>query len=270
MSVVQEISCSHCGGPLQINPGEIMTTCRYCGFTQVIETGKPFNFEHSMFLNEYTIVDGSERNSSFENVSLKQRRKSSIKNVIRSWMQAGFTKPSNLGKDSKLLEMKLVYVPFWIFNVEVRSKFKGVFERITPAVVKDEKIEKSYDWLVLARRRTQFPTREYDVPLKAKIPYDFRRIEKFAQVLNSEVSEMEAMEKAKEELENLHRFLARENVDKVIDWNSEFKFGETFYLHAPIWFITYEYKKNRYQIILDGATGIVIKGDIPASDFRLI
>lgn len=272
MSVVQDISCNHCGGPLQINPGEIVTTCRYCGFTQVIETGKPFTFEHSMFLNEYTREDSSEKTSSLkdESESLTQRHKSSVESVVRSWMQAGFTKPSNLKKDSKLLEMKLVYVPFWIFNVEVRSKFKGVFERISPAIVKDEKIEKRYDWLVLARRRTQFPTREYDVPLKANIPYDFRRIERFAQVLNSEVSETEAMEKAKEELENLHRFLARENIDKIIDWQSDFKFGETVYLHAPIWFITYEYKKNRYQIILDGATGLVIKGDIPASDFGLI
>ena len=260
MSVVQEISCSHCGGPLKFNPGEIVTTCPYCGFTQVIETGKSFNFEHSMFLNEYT-QDG---------IGQTKDHKVGIESVVRSWMQAGFTKPGDLRKNSVLVETKLVYVPFMVFNVEVRSRFKGVFERITPAIVKDDKIKNHYNWLVLARRGTQFPTREYDVPLKAKIPYDFRKIERFAQVLNSELSEGEAMEKAKEELENLHRFLARENVDKVIDWHSDFKFGETVYLHAPIWLITYEYKKKRYRIILDGATGSVIKGDIPAPEFGLI
>jgi hypothetical protein len=39
------------------------------------------------------------------------------------------------------------------------------------------------------------------------------------------------------------------------------------YLHAPIWFIKYEYKGNTYQMIVDGATGLVLKGDIPSSKF---
>jgi len=39
------------------------------------------------------------------------------------------------------------------------------------------------------------------------------------------------------------------------------------YLHAPVWFIKYEYKGNAYQMIVDGATGMVLKGDIPSSKF---
>jgi hypothetical protein len=39
------------------------------------------------------------------------------------------------------------------------------------------------------------------------------------------------------------------------------------YLHAPAWFIKYEYKNNNYQMIVDGATGMVLKGDIPSSKF---
>ena len=185
-------------------------------------------------------------------------------------MQTGFTKPRNLGRDSNIVEKTLMYVPFWAFTVEATSLFKGVFERITPVIVKDGRIEKRYDWLVLARKGTWFPTREYDVPLKAKVPYDFRRIESFAKVLNSEVDETEAVEKARKEIEALHRFLAKEDVDKVIDWVTDFEFVETVYLHAPIWFIVYEYKKKRYSMILDGATGTVIKGDIPAPEFGLV
>ena len=57
MSVIREINCSHCGGPIQFNHGGTVAACGYCGFIQVIEAGKPFIFEHSMFLNEY--VEGS-------------------------------------------------------------------------------------------------------------------------------------------------------------------------------------------------------------------
>lgn len=249
MSIIQEIRCAHCGAPIQFKPGEIVTTCRYCGFTQVIETGKSFTFKHSMFLNKYD--------------------ETQVENVVREWMRTGFTKPSDLAKKSRITEKNLVYIPFWVLEVEASSTYKGIFERLTPPVVKEGKIEKHYDWLVLARKATQFPTREYDVPLEGKVPYDFRKIEGFAKVLNSEVEKSEALERAKQQIEAHHQFLAKQEVDRIIEMHTDFKLGDAVYLHTPIWFVAYEYKKESYQIILDGASGTVIKGDIPATNFGL-
>jgi hypothetical protein len=42
------------------------------------------------------------------------------------------------------------------------------------------------------------------------------------------------------------------------------------YLHAPLWFIKYEYKGNAYNLIIDGVTGMAVKGDIPPSKFGLL
>ncbi|MCW3985080.1 MAG: hypothetical protein NWE91_01535 [Candidatus Bathyarchaeota archaeon] len=249
MSIIHKISCAHCGAPIQFKPGEIVTTCRYCGFTQVIETGRPFTFKHSMFLNKYD--------------------PSQIEGIVHKWMRAGFTKPSDLVKKSKITEKNLVYVPFWVLEIEAISSYKGVFERLTPPVVKEGKIEKHYDWLILARKATHFPTREYDVPLEGKVPYDFRKVEGFAKVLNSEVEKSEAAEKAKQQIEALHQFLIKQEVDKIMEMHTDFEFGDAVYLHAPIWFVAYEYKKKSHEIILDGATGMTIKGDIPAIKFGL-
>jgi hypothetical protein len=250
MSVVEEIRCSSCGAPIPFNPGEIVATCRYCGFTQVIETGKAFVFEHSLIMNEY-----------------KQEQ---VDDLIRNWMRGGFMKPGDMARTSKILEKNLMYLPFWLVHVTATSSYKGVFERLTPPVVKDGKMEKEYNWLVLARKATDFPTREYEVPLEGKIPYDFKKIEGFAKVLNSEVEKEDAIEVAKQQIESLHRFLAQQDVDKIIDMKTDYEMGDAVYLHAPIWFIVYEYKKERYNIILDGATGTVIKGDIPTAKFGLI
>jgi len=250
MSIVEEIRCSNCGGPVAFNPGEIIATCRYCGFTQVIETGKAFVFEHSMILNEY--------------------KPEQTDNLIRNWMRSGFVKPGDLAKSSKVSERNLIYLPFWVIPVAASSTYKGVFERLTPPIAKDGEIEKEYDWLVLARKATDFPTREYEVPLEGKIPYDFKKIESFAKVLNSEIEKEEAIEIARQQIENLHRFLAQQDVDKIIEMKTEFHLGEAVYLHAPIWFIVYEYKGERYRILLDGATGTVIRGDIPSAKFGLI
>ncbi len=250
MSIVQEIRCSHCGAPIRFEPGEIIATCKYCGYTVVIETGKAFTFEHSMLLNKYDPTQ--------------------IEEPIKNWMRAGFLKPAGLAKRSKTVEKTLIYLPFWIVMVEAESNYKGIFERISPAVIKEGKIEKKYSWLVLGRKATEFPAREYDVPLKGKIPYDFRKIEAFAKVLNSEIDKSEAVELARQQIEEHHRYLVQEDVDRIIEMKNEIKVDQTVYLHAPIWFVKYEYKGETYQLLIDGATGTAIKGDIPSTGFGIL
>jgi hypothetical protein len=247
MAVADNIRCSHCGAPVEFKPGEIIATCKYCGFTTVIETGAPFKFEHSLLLNTFS--------------------EEQIENPVRSWMRSGFLKPDDLVRRSNITEKNLVYLPFWVVSVETSTTYKGIFERITPPIVKEGKIEKEYNWLVLAREAADFPTREYDVPLEGKIPYDFRKIEGFAKVLNSEIDREEAVELAKQQIEAHHRYLLKSDVDRIVEMQTAFNMKQVVYLHAPIWFIKFGYKGKTYQLIIDGASGVALKGDIPSIRF---
>lgn len=249
MAVAQHIECSHCGGPVEFEPGELVTSCRYCGFTTVIETGKPFSFEHSLLLNKYD--------------------EPGIDSLAKDWMTSGFLKPGDLARKSKISEKNLVYLPFWVVSAEAKTTYKGIFERISPPIIKEGTLEKEYNWLVLAREASDFPAREYDVPLEGKIPYDFRRIERFAKILNSEIEKNEALELARQQIEAHHRFLLKKDVDRIIDLKLDFNVKQMLYLHAPVWFIKYEYKGKQFQLIMDGATGAVLKGDIPSSKFGI-
>jgi len=247
MSVIEEIKCSHCGAPIQFEPGEIIATCQYCGYTVVVETGQPFTFEHSMLLNKYNPTQ--------------------IQQPIEEWMHEGFLKPSDLAKKSKITEKNLTYLPFWVVSAKATTTYKGIFERITPAITKEGKIEKEYNWLLLARKATDFPTSNYEVPLAGKIPFDFRKVDGFAKVLNSEIDKDEAIEMTKQQIENSHRFLIQQDVDRIIETKTDIQIGQVVYLHAPIWFIKYEYKGKGFQLLIDGATGTEIKGDIPSTGF---
>ncbi len=247
MAIADTIKCSNCGGPVEFKPGEILATCSYCGFLTVIETGKPFDFEHSLLQNKF-------------NNEL-------IEVAIQDWMHSGFLKPSDLAKKSKIEEKALIYLPFWVVSVEVRSKYKGIFERIAPSIVKEGEIDKEYNWLVLARKASDFPTREYDVPLEGKIPYDFRKIEEYAKVLNSEIDRSEATELARQQIEAQQRYILQKDVDRIIEMDVSFNLKQVVYLHAPLWFIKYAYKGTSYQLIIDGVSGIAVKGDIPSTKF---
>ena len=249
MAVAQNIRCSHCGAPVEFKPGELIATCKYCGFTTVIETGTPFNFEHSLLLNKYDLTQAD--------------------TLIKDWMRSGFMKPGDLARKSKIIEKNLVYLPFWVVSVEAKTSYKGIFERVAPPVVKEGQIQKEYNWLVLAREAARFPTREYDVPLKGKIPFDFRKIEGFAKVLNSEIERDEALELAKQQIEAHHRYLLQQDVDKIVEMKNDFNVKQSVYLHAPIFFIKYDYRGQSYQLLLDGATGVVIKGEIPQKGFGI-
>jgi hypothetical protein len=154
-----------------------------------------------------------------------------------------------------------------VVSVEAKSTYKGIFERIAPAVVKEGTISKEYDWLILAREASDFPTHEYNVPLEGKIPFDFRKIEGFAKLLNSEINRDAALEVTKEQIEERHRFLLEQDVDRIIEIKTEVTAKQIVYLHAPIWFIKYEYKGKVYQLILEGTGGTALKGDIPPARF---
>jgi hypothetical protein len=249
MVIAKAISCSHCGAPVDFAPGEIIATCKYCGFTTVVETGQAFTFEHSLLPNKYD--------------------ETQIEMPIRDWMRAGFLKPSDLAKKAEITEKSLVYLPFWVVSIQAKTTYRGIFERITPSIVKEGTIGKEYNWLVLAREAAGFPTREYDVPLEGKTPYDFRKIEGFAKVLNSEIEKDEAIEFAKQQIEAHHRFLIQQDIDKIVEVRTDFNVKQAVYLHTPIWFIKYGYRGKSYQLLLDGATGTALKGEIPQKSFGI-
>jgi hypothetical protein len=250
VAVTSQISCSHCGAPLPVQPGEILITCSYCGFTSVVETGKAFEFEHSLILNTLPIAQ--------------------VFDIAKGWMKNSFIAPKDLSNKSSLVEQNLTYLPFWVVSGEASSHYKGIFERISPAIQKEGDITNHYDWMVLARTQADFPTRSYHLSLEGKIPFEATKIEKNAKVLNSEMTSQDAVERAHDEINNLHQYLAKDRVDRIIDIKTNFDISATYYLHAPVWFLTYAYKGKRFQIIMDGASRQIVKGDLPGEDFNLI
>jgi hypothetical protein len=183
-------------------------------------------------------------------------------------MGKSFIGPKDLQKKSTPTEQNLIYLPFWDVSAEARTHYNGVLERITPPTQQEGEIADRYDWLVLARRQTDFPTRSYHLSLSGKIPFDAMKVDQAAKVLNSEMTADEAIKQAQDEIKNLHEYLAKDKVDKIVDIKTDFNVSSTVYLHAPVWFVAYSYRNERYQVFLDGSSGEIIKGDIPAENFK--
>ena len=185
-------------------------------------------------------------------------------------MKNSFIAPKDLSKKSSLTEQNLVYLPFWVVSGKASSHYKGIFERVAPAVEKEGDITNHYDWLVLARKQSDFPTRSYHLALEGKIPFEATKIDREAKVLNSELTSQDAAERARDEIGNLHQYLAKDKVDKVVDIKTDLEISGTYYLHSPVWFLAYDYKGKRFQVIMDGASGQIVTGDLPGENFNIV
>src|SRR3989454_8664825 len=248
--VVSEIRCKNCGAPLDLHPGELLNTCRYCGYTAAVGANEAFQLQHSLVLNQHNAASTTE--------------------ILQEWMRSGFMKPGDLAKKSKITVLELRYLPFWLVTLTATSNYEGVLERISPPSQRKGTIENDYDWLVLGRKGAEFPTRDYKVPVEGKIPFDYSKVEPQAKFLNSELDSDEAVIRAKDEVEDNQRFLLKQEVDQVTQFNTSFSVDKPTYLHAPLWFIQYEYKGKSYNAIIDGSSGNMIRADIPQVDFKMI
>ena len=242
-SVMKGLRCSHCDAPLRYKAGEQIVTCPYCGTSNVVDISRPFLIEHFM-LPIRTQPDDVEK-------------------VLRSWMKKGFLKKGDLHRKSKLVSQQLRLIPFWLVEVTAKTTWKGIFDRVTPAITKSDTFKKTYHWLILARRRAGFPTKEFDLPAGATQPYDFRQIPEYAEVINSQLTREEALEQVKQEVEVHHRYLVSQDVDRIIESTTQFTIGEVQYVHAPVYYTRYNYRGKEYVALIGGYRGMVIAGEFP-------
>lgn len=250
MSVVAEIKCPHCNAPLSYKPGEVLFTCKYCGFTGYIDLTVQFKVAHSILEPKLT--------------------REQVEEIVHDWMKSGFAKPRDLAKKAKIVEEDYVLVPFWLISVKATTTYRGLLERTGAQIEKSGKIDGDYDWFVVAREGIDLPPRIFDLPLEARRPFELSSLPSGIEALNAELDLDEAKSKVEHEIEVYHVERAKENVDTFIDQNTTFEFGDAIYVHAPLWFFNYEYRGSRYRMIIDGSEGRILLGELPPIDVGIL
>ncbi|MBU7033053.1 MAG: zinc ribbon domain-containing protein [Theionarchaea archaeon] len=243
VELVEKITCPNCGAPLKITAGEIVVTCEYCGTAVNLKAETPFVLKHSIIPNTFS--------------------QDKIEQVVRSWMRSGFAMPQNFQQKAVILQSRLVFLPFYVVTAHAVTEYEGVFTRTGQETPVKDILSRDYQRTILGRRTTKFPEQEYNIPLSGKSSFDLSKVE--GEFLNAELDEGEAIEKGKTEIENHQIYLIREKVDTLHANSTEISVDSCEFLHAPVWFVDYEYEGVRYTILLDGSTGEVITGDIPVN-----
>ncbi len=241
--LVESINCPKCGGPLNLTTGDVIVTCPYCGTASRIRGDKPFVLRHSM-LAARVDRDGAMR-------------------AIQGWMDGGVMKPDDLRRASRVTSLECVYLPFYVFEVDAATAYAGVLTRTGTNERRSGNLRRDYFWKILGRRSGDFPVREYKLPLALKVPFDTGTMVRDSRFLNAEVDEDEAERLTREEVDGNQQELLKDLVDVVESAQTQADVKDSEFLHAPIWFSSYEYHGRPFTILLDAASGEVIRGDIP-------
>jgi len=183
--------------------------------------------------------------------------------ALESWLEGGFLKPADLRRASRVTSLECVYVPFFVFEVDVKTSYAGVLTRTGTNERRAGTVPRDYFWKVLGRRGSDFPVREYKLPLAYKVPFDTAGMLPESRFLNAEFDEEEAVRIVRQEVEAHERELLKDLVDVVEEARTEAAVKDAEFLHAPIWLAGYAYRDREYRIVLDAASGEVVRGDIP-------
>jgi len=241
--LVESISCPKCGGPLNLTTGEVIVTCPYCGTASRIRGDKPFVLTHSM-------------------LAARVDRDAALR-AIQGWMEGGVIKPDDLRKASRITSLDCTYLPFYVFEVDATTAYAGVLTRTGTNERRNGTLRRDYFWKILGRRSGDFPTQDYKLPLGFKVPFDTGGMGRDSRFLNAEVDEDEAQRLTREEVDGHQRELLKDLIDVVEDARTDLVVKDSEFLHAPIWFSTYEYRGCPYTIVLDAASGEVVRVNTP-------
>ncbi len=242
--LVDSINCPKCGGPLNLTTGEVIVTCPYCGSSVRIRSDKPFLLRHSM-------------------LSAKLDQNAAM-SAIQSWMEGGIMKPDDLRRASRVLSLDCLYLPFYVYEVDATTSYKGVLTRMGTNEPRSGDLVRNYFWKILARRSGEFAIEDYHIPLALKVPFDSTAMLKDARLLNAEVDEDEGARLVQEQIDVHQRELLTDIVDVVESATTKVDMKDSEFLHAPLWFGVYAYRDKQYKIVIDAASGDVVKADLPA------
>lgn len=227
-------------------------------------------------------------------LKVNDRRK--VERTIHDEMNRGLLRV-RIHERSKLKEMSLTYVPFWIISVSARTSIvasdtaaevgsaaaaAALFGAVAARGKSGRLIEGALLGSMMSRgvgggiRRSYQMNENHNYPvvaLKALIeyqPYDFEfnlrervlfeavKVPKGIKVLNGDISEDNAKHMARTLVDQLHSRKAHERYRMIQQIETDIDVGEAELLHVPVWAAKYEFKGKEIMMIVDGNSGELI------------
>lgn len=276
----QNLKCNSCGGPLKPSAGLALVVCEYCGAATTMGAGGAAQVvaKHFMLANAIGQEQALDSGGHWLNKGVLRRK---------------VAQRSDLGNTT------LKFVPYWVIPTNIVADYQGMrgtgvaqlrqegtakkvlggaMFALTAASVAGrgrqvpsqvtrvrDRIQVSQNIPVVAvRGYTKYqPQGGYQFKSEQKITFD-KRQSGGAPVMDGDVTEAEAKQQAAGIAQQVAEREARKRVDSLESIQVYPTMSDGELLHAPVWFVEYQFKGKGMYIAIDGNSGQVMEGERPS------
>ena len=239
--------CGTCGGQFLADKSSLSGLCPYCGSNSITESGNTSGMLEPTGVIPFKIS------------------KDEAQNVFRQWISARRLAPLDLKNNSEITDLVGVYVPYWVFDCDTYTPYKGKFGKTYGSVknltlVASSRLEKDAYWKSVSKFDFNF-MKKYDPNLLAGFWSE-------SYTVDGTTAWQTAMGKI---YDMIHRSIKNlENADVVakIDMKPEASNVRAKYVLAPIWITSFDYHGTIYRVLINGQTGNIV-GTWPRSLKRI-
>lgn len=243
--LIRGVSCSSCGGSLEITEGTLLLNCKFCGGSLMVKGDRGIGRTY---------------------VALK-RSKDEILAKIQKWFGA-FNKASDLKISAKFTEIFPVYVPFWRVDGTVigwvlgdKKEGSGKDAKYVPV---ERNVNQNYEFTCPACDVGEFGVKWVDLQGDEILPFDLEKVQKTGmnfEVMSTPTDVLAVCEE---------RFLQWGEHSAHVDRKT---FSRLFLLNKtcsivyyPLWIVRYSYRNRVYQVTADGESGDLLFGRAPGNN----
>jgi hypothetical protein len=258
-----ELHCGSCGASNTLAKGALTATCAFCASNKVNVHPAPSDILRPRCLIPFKV------------------QAEQVNKRVKEWLGQGWFHPAELGAAAVLDRLTGVYLPFWTFDADIRSKWKAEVgyereERYYDHASKEWKSRTVIDWrwengevfLEVDDFLVSGSSRASRLILDRLAPYDLNELEAYNpdylagwQAQAYDVSLTDAWEYGKERLRDSARKACRDDIGsshvRNFSMTADFTNERWRYMLLPVYLAAYRFEEKTYQVMANGQTGLV-------------
>ena len=277
------MKCPNCGGQIAPQFGEMVITCAYCGSSVTLgsagwtgiqkQTMLPVKFTDSNVVTA-RVKDLMDRGFMHRHLQESSTLQEMTLSLVPYWVVSVSARTSvvaaNIAAEAGTIATTAALAGI-LGGMGGRRNVGGAL--LTGAVLgsmtggglggggikKAEEMNENYSFPVIALKAlTTYQPRDYQFAMEQRTMFDIGKIPKGVKVLNGDISEDAAKYQAKTLVDQLQSEKAHSKYHMVQQLTTQMDVADAELLHAPIWFVRYDYKGNKIVLVLDANSGNVI------------
>ena len=254
-SSAKQIVCGTCGGRFIAETSALSGLCPYCGSNSISETHDMAGVLEPTGVIPFKIG------------------KDEAQDIFKKWIVGRRLAPMDINKNAQITDLVGVYVPYWVFDCDTYTPYKGKFGRTygsgddqytkyhksegvcrlpikSLTLVASSRLESDSYWKSVSKFDLNFMKR-YDPKLLAGFWSESYTVEGAAawQTAMGRIYDM-----IKREIKSME---AADTIAKL-DMNPGASNIRAKYVLAPIWITSFDYHGTVYRVLINGQTGNIV------------